>query len=113
MLSVLGASRNVWPVDEVTITRRMLPLESVTIWLTVPMLVPLEFTTLRPVLSPGSALLATAPPASTLCALALAMPVVEAWFSPWLVPTAGLVKLPVVELFIRPVPARPEAPMFP
>ena len=40
MLSVLGASRSICPEGEVTITSRMLPLQSVTIWLTVPRVVP-------------------------------------------------------------------------
>ena len=67
ILRVFGASRNVCPVGDWTITARIEPSEPVTIWLTVPMLVPLVFSTFRPVFSPGSALLGTAPPASTLC----------------------------------------------
>jgi hypothetical protein len=43
MLSVLGASRRVWPVGEVTITSRIEPSEPVTTRLTVPRLVPTMF----------------------------------------------------------------------
>jgi hypothetical protein len=83
----------------VTITARMFPLLSVTTWLTVPIMVPLLFWTERPVVRPGNAVLDTCPPARTLCELALAIPVVDAWLGPWLTPTAGfVVVLVVVEL---------------
>jgi hypothetical protein len=70
MVSVLGISLIVPPVGDVTITNRMLPLVSVTIWLTVPSVVPVLLCTVTPVVSPGSAAAATAPAARTLRELA-------------------------------------------
>src|SRR3954471_23447088 len=84
MLSVLGARRVVWPVGDVTITARIDPSDPVTIWLTVPRLTPADVCTLRPVVSPGSAVPATAPRASTLLGLACAIPLGEACSRPWL-----------------------------
>ena len=66
MLSIEGDRRKVWPVDEVTITNLIEPSEPVTIWLTVPRVVPPLVWTVRPVVSPASEPLTTAPPASTL-----------------------------------------------
>jgi predicted transcriptional regulator len=59
MLSEVGDSRNIWPVDVVTMTNRILPLLSVTTWLTVPSVVPVVDWTVRPVVRPGRVELAT------------------------------------------------------
>src|SRR5437588_70931 len=96
MLSVLGERRSICPVGEVTTTSRMLPLVSVTTWLTVPIVVPALLLTVRPVVRPGSVLAATCPLARTLRGLAWLMPLIEAWLGPWLTPTAGLVLVVVV-----------------
>jgi hypothetical protein len=66
----LGASRNVCPLELVTMTSRMFPLLSVTTWLTWPMDVPLLLTMLVPFVSPGSVVDGTAPRARTLFGLA-------------------------------------------
>ena len=72
------------PVDEVTITSRMFPLLSVTIWLTVPSVVPVLVLAVRPVVSPASEPLTTVPPARTLWKFACAIPVGDACSRPWL-----------------------------
>src|SRR4051812_24453248 len=56
--------------------------------LMVPTCVPLLLLTTRPVVSPGSVLLATAPRARTLFELAWAMPVGDAFAGPWLLTVA-------------------------
>jgi hypothetical protein len=84
MLSEVGGSRKVWPVGDVTITARIEPSVPVTTWLTVPMLVPPEFWTVSPVVSPGNVLDATLPRARTLFGLACAIPVGDACAGPWL-----------------------------
>jgi len=77
-------------------TIRIEPSEPVTTWLTVPRAVPPLVFTVSPVVRSGSEVPGTEPAARTLCELAWAIPVVEAWFGPWLTFTAGLVVVVVV-----------------
>src|SRR4051812_49305593 len=84
MLSVVGASLMVWPVGEVTTTARIEPSLPVITWLTVPTVTPVEFWTVRPVVRPGSAVLATAPRPSTLLLLEWLMPFGDACCRLWL-----------------------------
>jgi hypothetical protein len=84
MLSVEGISVEVLPLVEVTTTARIVLFGPVITRVTVPTCVPLLLLTTRPVVRPGSVLLATAPRARTLFGLAWAIPVGEAWDGPWL-----------------------------
>ena len=84
MLSDDGGSVTVLPLVEVTTTARIVLFGPVITRVTVPACVPPLLFTVRPVVRPGSALLATAPRASTLLSLAWAMPVGEAFAGPWL-----------------------------
>ena len=95
MVAVAGATRINLPVGEVTTIRRIEPSVEVTTSLTVPNVTPLLVLTVRPVVNPGSAVAATEPRASALLVLARAMPVVEAFSSPWL-PLAFAVVVVVV-----------------
>src|SRR5438309_1802982 len=110
MLSVIGDRRNVCPVGDLTITSLTEPSDPVTIWLTVPSVAPPLVLTVRPVVSPASEPLATAPPASTLRELACAIPVGEACIGPWLLTRA---LAPAASMPLWPSPALPRPPPMP
>ena len=84
MLSVLGASRKVWPVGEVTTTARIDPSLPVITWLTVPIVAPVLLFTVMLVVRPGSDALGTAPRARTLFEFARLIARGLAWSRPWL-----------------------------